>query len=260
MTPGRERGVRFAVTLGLAALVVLALSLAPVEIRWHLAWARRGLFLQGLWLTVAISAGALLLGLVLGTAAALARLSRSVALDQVARVYVEIVRGTPFLVQLYVWYWCIAELLQLARLFDASLAAVVGAAGLGVFAGAYIAEIVRAAVESVGRGQWEAARSLGLSHAQALRHVILPQCVRRMLPPLTGEAVSLVKESSLLSIIGVAEITYHAKGLQADRYETWGAFLALAALYLCVTLPLAWFSRRLERRMAPPESLPVARL
>ena len=249
-------GVVAALLAGLAAL----LALAPGEIRWRLVWERRDLFLSGLALTAAISTGALALGLLLGAAAALARAGRSIVLDQVARTYVEVVRGTPFLVQLYVWYWCIARSLGLHDAFGTHEAAVVGAVGLGVFAGAYVAEIVRGAIESIDRGQWEAARSLGLSHAQALRHVVLPQCAQRLLPPLTGEAVSLVKESSLLSIIGVAEITYHAKNLQAHEYETWAAFLALAALYLCVTLPLSVLTRRAEARLAGPQPLPVSRL
>ncbi len=261
MSPAaRERALRAAVLLVLALLVAGLLAAAPGEIRWSLVWARRGLFLDGLRLTALISAGALLLGLALGAAAGLARVSASVALDQVARTYVELVRGTPFLVQLYVWYWCIARVLHLNQAFGTHEAAVVGTVGLGVFAGAYVAEIVRGAVESIERGQWEAARSLGLSHARTLRHVILPQCARRLLPPLTGEAVSLVKESSLLSILGVAEITYHAKNLQAHEYETWAAFVALAALYLTVTLPLTLLARRLERRLAGPQPMPVTRL
>ena len=123
-----------------------------------------------------------------------------------------------------------------------------------------MAEIVRAGVESVDRGQWEAARSLGLSHRQTLFRIVLPQSLRRMVPPLTGEAVSLVKESSLLSVITVAEATYHAKALSAASGDTFAAFLPLAGLYLLVTLPLAWLTRRLEHRLAPPPALPVARL
>ncbi len=260
MTAQRERLVRGAVVMAIIAALAIVISLAPGEIRWALAWERRDLFLTGLGLTVVISSGAVGIGLILGVIAALFRVSRSVALDQIGRTYVEVVRGTPFLVQLYLWYWCIAQALQLHGLFGPREAAIVGAIGLGVFGGAYIAEVVRGAIESIDRGQWEAARSLGLSHAQALRHVVLPQCARRLLPPLTGEAVSIVKESSLLSIIGVAEITYHAKNLQAREYETWAAFICLAALYLVVTLPLTLLTRRMERRLAGEEALPVARL
>jgi polar amino acid transport system permease protein len=257
-----ERAVRAAVVGGLLLLLAAAVASAPGEIRWELAWDWRQLFVRGLATTVALSAGALVLALLLGGAAGLARCSRSVALDQAAFAYVELVRGTPFLVQLYVGYFCVARVMRLHdAVGDVETAKwVVGVAGLGIFGGAYVAEIVRASVESIERGQWEAARSLGLSHRRTLLRVILPQCLRRMTPPLAGEGVSLVKESSLLSAIGVAELTYEAKGLQSAHYATFEAFLPLAALYLAVTLPLSWLSRRLERRLQPPPSLPVVRL
>lgn len=256
----RETAVRLVVVLAFAAAVAGAIALAPAEIHWAKAWERRELFLRGLAMTAGISAGALVVGLLFGTAAGLARVSKSAALDQAAFTYVELVRGTPFLVQLYVLYFCIATAMRLHSTFGASEGLVVGIAGLGVFAGGYIAEIVRAGVESIDRGQWEAARSLGLSHGQTLFRVILPQALRRMIPPLTGEAVSLVKESSLLSAIGVAEMTYHARGLSSDVGDSFAAYLPLAGLYLAVTLPLSWLTRRLERRLGPPAPLPVAKL
>ncbi len=259
--PARERLVRAAVVAGFLSLIVLAVTAAPGDVRWVHAWDRRELFLAGIALTVVISLGALVLGLLLGTAAGVARVSASPALDQAAFTYVELIRGTPFLVLLYVLYFCVARAASLPELLGSSEKLVVGIVGLGLFAGAYIAEIVRAGVESIDRGQWEAARSLGLSHRAALLRVVFPQAVRRMVPPLTGEAVSLVKESSLLSVIGVAEVTYHAKDLGASTYDYFAALFPLAGLYLCVTLPLSWMTRRLERRLGPPATaLPVARL
>jgi polar amino acid transport system permease protein len=255
-----ERAVRLAVVALFVAAVAAAISAAPAEIHWEKAWERRDLFLRGLAMTLGIAVGALALGLVVGTAAGLARVSSSPALDQAAFTYVEIVRGTPFLVQLYVYYFCVATALRLHGLFGDAEALIVGIVGLALFCGGYIAEIVRAGVESIDRGQWEAARSLGLSHSQALFRVVLPQSVRRMIPPLTGEAVSLVKESSLLSVIGVAEMTYHAQSLSSKSGDTFAAFLPLAGLYLVVTLPLSWLTRRIERRLAPPAALKVARL
>lgn len=256
----RETLVRAAVVAAFVLVIVGAVAAGPDEIGWAKAWERRAVFIDGLRTTALISAGALVLGLLLGTAAGLARASASAALDQAAFTYVELVRGTPFLVQLYILYFCVARAIRLQDAAGDGEAIVVGVVGLGVFAGAYVAEIVRAAVESIDRGQWEAARSLGLSHRQTLLGVILPQCVRRMVPPLAGEAVSLVKESSLLSVIGVAEVTAAAKNLGAASYDYFAAYLPLAALYLCVTLPLAWLSRRLERRLAPPAPLPVSAL
>jgi polar amino acid transport system permease protein len=260
MTRLREVGVRIAVVAAAVGAIVGAVWLVPGTVRWDAAWEWRELFAKGLLWTAGVSVCALVLGLLLGTLAGLARVSASPALDQVAFTYVEIVRGTPFLVQLYVLYWCVARAARLQDVFGAWEPRVVGVVGLGLFAGAYIAEIVRAGIDSVDRGQWEAARSLGLSHGRSLFRVVLPQALRRMIPPLTGEAVSLVKESSLLSAIGVAEMTYQAKSLQATSYDTFAAYLPLAALYLCITLPLSWLTRRLERRLGPPALLPVARL
>lgn len=256
---GRERAVRVAVVAAFAVAIALAIRAAPADIGWEKAWARRELFLAGLRVTALVSLGALALGLVLGAAAGLARVSASPALDQAAFTYVELVRGTPFLVQLYVLYFCVSHQLQ-QDVLGAAEPYVVGVVGLGILAGAYVAEIVRAGVESVDRGQWEAARSLGLSHRQTLFCVVLPQTLRRMIPPLTGEAVSLVKESSLLSVIAVAEVTYHARALSSASGDMFAAFLPLAGLYLLVTLPLSWLTRRLERRLAPAPALPVARL
>lgn len=241
-------------------VVVLGLSSFEGDIRWEKAWEWRELFLRGLLMTAAVSLGGLVLGLAVGVAAALARLSRSVWLRETAFVYVEVIRGTPWLVQLYVWYFCLAKLLELGVITGDAEAVVVGVLGLGVFAGAYTAEIVRAGVESIGRGQWEAARSLGLSHRQALFRIVLPQSVRRMIPPMTGEAVSLIKESALLSVISVREVTYHAKNMAADTYESFAAYIPLACLYLCLTLPLSALSRALERRLEGPRAVPVSEL
>lgn len=253
--------VRGAVTILFLDLLVVALLAIPGDVDWELALRRRTLFLSGLWQTAVISAGALLLGMALGTLTGVLRVSGSVALRQAAVNYVELVRGTPFLVQLYIWYWCIATLSDAPKdWFGVHEATVVGTVGLGVFAGAYIAEIVRGAVESIDRGQWEAARSLGLTHHEALFRVVLPQCVRRLIPPLTGEAVALVKESSLLSVIGVAEVTFEAQTAQAHGYDTFAAFLPLAALYLCLTLPLSLLTRWFERRVSGPQPFPVAEL
>jgi polar amino acid transport system permease protein len=258
--PARERLVRAAVVAAIVAAIVLAVSLAPGSPRWSLAWERRNVFVSGLEFTAAISAGALVLGLLLGVAAGLARVSRSAALDQAAFTYVELVRGTPFLIQLYVLFYCVATAMRLTDVFGDGERVAVGVAGLGFFAGAYIAEIVRAGVESIERGQWEAARSLGLTHSQTLFRVILPQSVKRMIPPLAGEAVSLVKESSILSVISVAEVTFHARNVAGETFQTFAIYVPLAAFYLLVTLPLSWLTRRLERRLGPPAPMPVSKL
>jgi polar amino acid transport system permease protein len=206
-----------------------------------------GGFLTTLW----ISLLGMVLGLVFGFAGGLARLSRSPVLRQFGAVYVEVVRGTPFLVQIVVAYYCFAYGLKslfpaLAPFMDDPIA--VGVLALGVFAGAYITEIVRAAVESIDRGQSEATFAQGMSRGQVLRHVLLPQALRRMIPPLTGELVSLVKDSSLLSIIAVSELAKRASEVQASTYKTYEVLLPLALMYLAITVPLSRLARWLELR------------
>ncbi len=260
----RDERRDIAVTLAVAALLVGAVGILiwsfPGKIRWAVAWDAREAFLKGIGYTAAVSIGALVLGMLIGTAAGLARMMRSPWLRQPAFVYTEVIRGTPWYVQLLIWYFCLTTALKLDVVFGDATAVVVGIAGLALFAGAYIAEIVRAGVESIDRGQWEAARSLGLSHTETLFRIVLPQATRRMLPPLTGEAVALIKESSLLQIIAVPEMTYAAKGVASSTYETFAAYIPLALLYLALTLPLSWLTRRLERRMRGHEPLPVSHL
>ena len=123
----------------------------------------------------------------------------------------------------------------------------IGTATLGFFAGAYISEMVRAGIESVDRGQWESAASTGLSRRQTLFYVIAPQAVRRIVPPITGQFVSCIKDSSLLSVISVRELTKGAEMINATTYKTFEASLPLALLYLLLTWPLSRLTRRLEK-------------
>lgn len=259
-THGRRLAARAGIFAAGVALLATGLALYPGTTDWSRTWEWRTQLLDGLELTTLVSAAALLLALFLGTLAGLSRVSRSVVLQEAAAAYVQVVRGTPFLVQIYIWYFCVSYALRMQDLGGAHNAIFVGVAGLGAFGGAYVTEIVRAGVEGVDRGQWEAARSLGLSHRQTLRHVVLPQAFRAMIPPLTGEAVSLVKESSLLSVISVAELTYHAKNMRAATFESFASLLPLAILYLCLTLPLTLLTQRLERRLSGPARMPVAEL
>ncbi|MBL9088720.1 MAG: amino acid ABC transporter permease [Planctomycetia bacterium] len=252
--PSRDRVVRWAVTLGvLGAVAAFLLATGPTDgWRWRRVWGDgdrvgwRDAFLAGLWVTLRASAGALVVAVVVGFAAGMARLSPRAWLSQLATVYVELVRGTPLLVQLFVAMYCVGYSMGV----DDRL--LVGTVTLGVFAGAYVTEVVRAAVQSVDAAQTEAALSQGMTRRQTMRHVVLPQALRRMLPPLAGEFVSLVKDSSLLSAIGVLELSKRAMEAQADTYRTYEVYLPLAALYLAITFPLSRWVRRLELRSAAP--------
>ncbi len=246
-----DLAVRVGVTVAVLSGIVLFLAATGPQNgwEWYRVWgdsARSGyrwLFLRSLGTTLWVSVSALGIALVLGFAGGLARLSPRAWLSQLATLYVEIVRGTPLLVQIFLAVYCVGYAL------DIDDPSVVGILTLGTFAGAYVTEIVRSAVESIDPGQTEAALSQGMTRGQVLRHVLLPQAMRRMLPPMTGEFVSLVKDSSLLSVIGVLEITKRANEAQSVTLRTFEIYLPVALLYLAITFPLSRLARRLERRL-----------
>lgn len=202
------------------------------------------LFAKGLLWTVQLTVAAYLLALPLGLAVALLRIVPSRPAAWAAGAYVEVLRGTPLLVQIFFVYFVLPS----AGLSLSAWAA--GVVALGVNASAYVAEVCRAGVLSVDRGQAEAARSLGMTAWQALRFVVLPQALRRMVPPLTNEAVALLKDSSLVSVMGLTELTragQELSGRYADPLTVWPA---VALFYFAATFPLtrlaAWMERRYE--------------
>ena len=201
-----------------------------------------GPLLRGLAVTLELTGWSLLLTIGLGLAAALLQRSSSWAGHAVARVYVEIVRNTPLLVQLYLVYFVLAPILDLDRLIAAVLA-------LAIFEGAFAAEIFRAGIEAIPRSQWEAGRALGLSPYAVYRCVILPQAIRLVLPPLTGLAISLIKHSALVSVIAVADLTTEGRNLIADTFMTFELWFTIAAMYLILTTSLSLLVTWLERRL-----------
>jgi len=243
----RELLVRAGITVAVAALLAIALSLSDYPFEFSPSWRYRELYAKGLLMTLGATALAFATGLVLGVGVALLRISRRLPVRHLGDLYVEVIRGTPFLVQITIAYFGIAPLLKLNDKF------LVGTFALGVFAAAYMGEIFRAGIESIDRGQVEAARSLGLSRAQALRHIVFPQAFKRMIPPLTGELIALTKESSLLYTIGLVEMTAVARQVGADTYKFLEASLIVAAMYLTLTVPLSLLARQLERRLKRSE-------
>ncbi|QGW79687.1 ABC transporter permease subunit [Pseudomonas alkylphenolica] len=205
-------------------------------------WAA-GPLAWGLWTTVWISVASGVLGLVIGLFAGLCRLSHNPTLRDLSTVYVELVRGTPLLVQIFIFYFFIGTVLNLSREFA-------GVAALALFTGAYVAEIVRAGVQSIAKGQGEAARSLGLSAGQSMRHVVLPQAFKRVLPPLAGQFISLVKDTSLVSVIAITELTKSGREAITTSFSTFEIWFCVAGLYLLINLPLSHMASRLERRLA----------
>ena len=209
----------------------------------HRPGLRAGPLLVGLWMTVKISALALVFALLLGLVAGLGRVAQNPAARHLATLYVELIRGTPLLVQIFIFYFFIGTVLNLSA-FTA------GVAALAVFTGAYVAEIVRAGIEAVPRGQMEAARSLGMSTAQAMRHVILPQALRRTLPPLAGQSINLVKDSSLVSVMALTDLTKAGREVVSSTFSPFEIWFTVAAMYLLLTGALSLLVRRLEKRLA----------
>ena len=206
------------------------------------AWSA-GPLLQGLFVTLEISALSLILTLVIGLATALLRLSASVVGRGLARGYLELIRNTPLLIQLYVMYFVLGSILGWGQTTTAI-------ACLAAFQGAYTSEIFRAGLRAIPRGQVEAGESVGLSRVDNYRYVILPQVIRNMLPPLTNEAVSLVKNSSIVSVIAIFDLTTQGRNLIADTFLTFEIWLTVAAIYLVVTLALSAAAAMAERRRA----------
>jgi polar amino acid transport system permease protein len=212
-----------------------------------------GILLQGLWLTLEVSVLAVLLGIIIGLFTGLARISKNPALRWSAITYIELIRGSPLLVQIFIWYFVLGTMFNslLAKQGMGQLSPLwYGVAALAVFAGAYVAEIVRAGIQSIHRGQMEAARSLGMNDPQSMRHIILPQAFRRILPPLAGQFISLIKDSSLLGIIAVRELTKATREEVTTSLQPFELWFICALLYLVLTFALSMFVQYLERRTA----------
>ena len=204
--------------------------------QWHM-----GPLLTGLWTTMWISAVSSVFGLLIGLIAGLMKISKNYTVRTLAAIYVEVIRGTPLLVQIFIAYFFFGTVFNLDR-------NVAGIGALALFAGAYVAEIIRAGIQSIAKGQMEAARSLGMSMPQAMIDVILPQAFKRILPPLSGQFISLIKDSSLVSVIAITDLTKSGREIITSTFATFEIWLVVAAMYLIVTSILSQFVFYLERR------------
>lgn len=210
------------------------------------------LYLKGLLSTLELTVAALALGVVLGVLVAVLRAAHDQqrlgqhnvllgAANAVCQVYTTVIRGTPMLVQLLIWRFVI-----LSTVRDYTL---VGALGLGINSGAYVAEIVRGGLMSVDAGQSEAGRSLGLGYIDTMRFIVVPQAFKNILPSLGNEFITLLKDTSLVSAIGGAELVYFAQSVGARTYEVMFPYIGIAVMYLVVVMFLTWLQGRLERRL-----------
>lgn len=215
------------------------------------SYSRPGILLEGLWITIKVSAFAIALGIGAGLFTGLCRIADNPALRWGAITYIEIIRGSPLLVQIFLWYFVAGYLIDgvLKRMGMSALPPLwYGVIALAVFTGAYVAEIVRAGIQSVHRGQMEAARSLGMTHGQSMRKVILPQAFRRIMPPLAGQFISLIKDSSLLGVMAVRELTKATREAVTSSLQSLELWFTCALLYLALTFTLSLFVQYLEKR------------
>jgi His/Glu/Gln/Arg/opine family amino acid ABC transporter permease subunit len=212
---------------------------------FHVLSAKGGYFLETLlggWpTTLKVAAGALVFALVFGLVVALLRLSRWRWLRIPAIAYIEFFRGTPLLVQLFVIYFGLPD----AGIEPTPLQAAI--VGMGLNGAAYLAEIYRAGIEAIHGGQMEAALSLGMTPARAMRYIILPQAVRTMLPPITSFAIVMLKDTAVVSVIAAPEIMFFARNLVTETLQSAVVYSMAGVIYLCMTIPMARLVGRLER-------------
>ena len=204
---------------------------------------RAGPLLVGLWTTIWISAVASILGMIIGLVTGLCRVSNNATLRSLSITYIELIRGTPLLVQIFIFYFFLGTVLDISRI-------IAGISALAIFAGAYVAEIIRAGIQSIPKGQMEAARSLGMNVPQAMVYIILPQAFKRTLPPLAGQFISLIKDSSLVSIIAITDLTKSGREVITSTFATFEIWFVVAFLYLMLTSVLSQVIAWVERRLA----------
>jgi len=204
---------------------------------------RAGPLLVGLWTTLWLSAVASVFGMIIGLVTGLCRVSNNPTLRGLSITYIELIRGTPLLVQIFIFYFFLGTVLDISRI-------VAGISALAIFAGAYVAEIIRAGIQSIPKGQMEAARSLGMTVPQAMVYIILPQAFKRTLPPLAGQFISLIKDSSLVSIIAITDLTKSGREVITSTFATFEIWFVVAFLYLMLTSVLSQFVAWVERRLA----------
>ncbi|AZU62253.1 amino acid ABC transporter permease [Neobacillus mesonae] len=208
---------------------------------WSVIPNNIGLFLEGLWLTLEISALALLFSIPIGIIIGLLRISRNKLVSFIATAYIEVMRGIPLLVLLLWIFFVLGQFLSLGPYWSAVL-------GLATFSGAFVAEIVRAGIQSVPKGQMEAARSSGMKYSQAMRLIILPQAFRKVLPPLASQFIILIKDSSLVSVISVVDLTLVSKNLVATSFRSLEVWTFVALLYFLITFTLSQIIRYFEKK------------
>jgi len=213
------------------------------EFEWQSVYEYKKKFIDGFLMTIYISFFALILSLIIGVLFAYGQNSKVIILRFFSRFYIELIRGTPLLVQILVFFYVFASNLGFDNRY------VAGTVILAMFSGAYVSEIIRAGVKSIDKGQYESAKSLGFTSFKTYMYIIFPQAYKRILPPLTGQFASIIKDSSLLSIISISEFTMNAQEVNAYTYSTLESYIPLAIGYLLLTYPISHYAKSLEKKM-----------
>jgi len=201
-----------------------------------------GPLLEGLIVTLQISGLSAILAFSIGFLLAMMRISNYQFLKDIATVYIAIIRGTPLLVQIFIFYFIIATIFELERFLA-------GAISLGLFFGAYIAEVLRGAIQSIDKGQYEAAKSLGMNYIQTMVYIVMPQALKRALPTLVGEMIALVKDSSLVSVISITDLTKVGREIVANTFSPFETWFIIAAMYFAITFLLSALGHNIETKM-----------
>jgi len=245
---GRRRRRRFRVTFALVwivligALVLALAAIDKIDPVFITTWAP--FILGGVGLTIVICIGSITLATFLAVIGALGRLSTNAIVYSVASLYVSLVRGTPLIVQLIFWYFALPQLGVIIPALPAGIIA------LGFNYGAYMTEIFRAGIQAVPHGQREAAEALAMPEGLVMRRIVLPQAFRIVVPAIGNEFIAMIKDSALVSIIGVTELLWRAQSVGNQKFRTLEAILIAALVYWVLTLVFSFFQERLERRMA----------
>lgn len=211
------------------------------------------LFIKGAVTTIGVAIVCVIFGTLLGILVALLRISSSKILSGIAYFYIQILRGTPALLQVFIFYFGLSSILNIPaiHIWDINIARLIpGCIALAINSSAYVAEIIRSGINAVDSGQMEAGYSLGLNRRTTMKEIILPQAIRNILPALGNEFVSMIKETSLLSVIAVSELMFVADTVKAATYRTMESLLIAAVIYFMITWSVSWLVSRFEKRLA----------
>ncbi|MEG1781647.1 MAG: amino acid ABC transporter permease [Oscillospiraceae bacterium] len=207
--------------------------------------------LKGAGFSILIAVAAVIGGSILGLLSASAKLSKRKFPKLLANVYVEVFRGSPMMLQIMLFYLCGPIVTKaLFNFVYTPNPLIVGTFAVAMNSGAYMTELIRSAIQSIDKGQWEAAQTIGLTHSQTMREVIIPQAFKRILPPFINEFIILIKDSSLLSTIGAVELLKSAQTIGNNYYNYLIPLLTATAMYMVMTMTISYFARKLERRLA----------